>query len=260
MRRRFAIFALLALGCLAAAATAQGGRILDGNVEFTLNASFAPTALPRSRPAPVTINFETAIATTDGSRPPALRSFEVALNSHGKLDSRGLQVCRATSLQSVSSEVALERCRPALVGHGSFRADVESSEDLIPTSGRVLVFNARRAGKPSILLHLYGTTPVRAAFVLPLAIQHRGGKLGTVLAANVPILAGGVGSITHLQMTIGRRYSYRGRQHSYLSAACEAPANFFGASFPFARGSFKFAGGKTVRVSEERECRVRRPS
>jgi hypothetical protein len=258
MRHRFAILALLALGLTVAAAVAQADRIKDGHVEFSLDASFKPTALPRSHPAPVTIEFESAIETDDGSRPPALRSFEVALNRHGRLDSRGLQVCHASSLQSVSSETALARCRPALVGHGSFRAAVESSEDLIPTSGRILIFNARRGDKPAMLLQLYGTTPVRQAFVLPLAIQHHNGKLGTVLAATVPVLAGGVGSITRLKMTIGRRYDYRGRQHSYLSAACEAPSGFFSAGFLFARGSFKFAGGKRVRTIQERECRVRR--
>jgi hypothetical protein len=258
MRHRFAIVVLLMFGCLAVAATAEAGKLIDGDVVFTLNASFKPTALPRSRPAPVTIEFESSIETTDGSRPPALRSFEVALNRHGRLDARGLQICRATALQSVSSEVALERCRSALVGHGSFRAAVESSEDLIPTSGRILIFNSRRGGKPALLLHLYGTTPVREAFVLPLAIQHRGGELGTVLTTHVPVLAGGVGSITHLKMTIGRRYTYNGGRHSYLSAACEAPPDWFSASFLFARGSFKFAGDKPITVSERRECRVRR--
>ena len=67
-----------------------------------------------------------------------------------------------------------------------------------------------------------------------------------MLSTEVPLLAGGFGSITELHLRIGRRYTYRGDRRSYLSAACAAPAGFPGATFAFARGTFAFTGGQTI--------------
>jgi hypothetical protein len=64
------------------------------------------------------------------------------------------------------------------------------------------------------------------------------------------------GYVTGLSMTLGRRFSYRGRSRSYLSAACPAPAGFSGASFPLARTSFDFAGGIGLHSILLRSCRV----
>ena len=77
----------------------------------------------------------------------------------------------------------------------------------------MLAFNGRRGGKPALLLHLYVTTPVRTTFVLPLTISHRPkGQFGTVLSARIPTLAGGLGSVTEIDLTIGRNYTYRGQR------------------------------------------------
>jgi hypothetical protein len=259
MRHRLAIFVLLALACAAGATAAAGEQTRKDDLQVTFNAGFTPQALPRSKPAPVTVTVEAGIGTTDGSRPPALRSFELQLNSHGKIDTHGLPICRASSLQSLPTAAALVRCRQALVGHGSFRAEVESAESKVPASGRILVFNGRRDGRPLLLLHLYGTVPVRASFVLPLAIGHHGGnELGTLLAANVPLLASGLGSITSMKLTIGRTFSYHGRRHSYLGASCAAPKGWSVVPFfPFARGVFNFVDGTRIQKTLERSCRVR---
>ena len=258
MRHRLVIFALLVLACLLAAAVAEGEQVRKGGLRVTFDAGFSPRALPRTEPAPVTIEFESAISSADGSRPPALRKFELALNRNGHLSTRGLPSCPSNQVQSVSTATALAHCRPALVGHGGFDAELEGTADGVSVHGRALVFNARRKGRPALLLHLYTKAPVQAGFVLPLPIRHRvGHELGTVLAAEVPLLAGGLGSITRLKLKIGRRYNFRGQPHSYLSAACAAPAGFRSAFFPFVRGGFAFRDGKRVSVSLQGECRVR---
>ena len=83
------------------------------------------------------------------------------------------------------------------------------------------------------MLHLYGTVPVRATFVLPLAISHRAtGQFGTFLSATVPVLAGGLGSITDIDLKIGREYAYRGQRRGFFSASCAAPAGFPAPSSP----------------------------
>ena len=48
-------------------------------------------------------------------------------------------------------------------------------------------------------------------------------------------------------MTLSRRYSYRGRARSYLSASCPIPPRFTAGFFSFAKASFTLAGGRQDR-------------
>jgi hypothetical protein len=259
MRRGILIAIAMLTLALFGGGVARGERAQEDTLGLVFNAGFAPHALPRERAAPVTISLEGRIATNDGSTPPPLRRFRVELNRNGRLSTTGLPICRAAQLQSTTSARALSTCRGAQVGSGSFRADLPSSEAAIPSRGRIVVFNSRSHGRPSLLLHLYGTVPIQATFVLPLTIhRRRQGSFGTILAARVPRLAGGVGAITQLKLDLGRRYRYRGKLRSYLSASCAAPAGFSLAVFPFARASFHFVGGTNLETSLSRDCRVRR--
>jgi hypothetical protein len=259
MRRRIAIPLLLALAALAALTAVATAEIAQkGNLRISFDGSFTPHSLPRDKPAPITVSVAGAIATTDGSHPPALRQLEIALNRNGRISTRGLPACASPLLQSTNTEQALRRCRPAVVGHGSFLAQLASSEGEIPVEGTVLAFNGFARGKPALLLHFYVTTPVQATLVLPFLITHHPeSQFGTLLSATIPILAGGVGSITEVQLTIGREYNYRGQRLSFISASCAAPAGFPGAVFPFARGSFHFEDGRQINTTLSRDCRVR---
>jgi hypothetical protein len=259
MRRAIAISACGVLLAIAAGANSQAEVQQQGNLRVRFAGSFAPRALPRSRPAPVKIKIEGGIATTDGSHPPPLRRLKLELNRHGRLSTRGLPVCQAPVLQSTSTEAALARCRGALVGRGSFHTSFAFGPgSTIPSDGTILAFNSRREGRPSLLLHLYGTAPVSATFVLSLKIERRSkGEFGTVMRTRIPKLAGGLGSITRLQLTVGRNYTYGGRPRSYLSASCGAPAGLPGGIFSFLRGSFSFEANRQIRTTLVRGCRVR---
>jgi hypothetical protein len=259
MRRRFLISALLTIVGLLGAGLAKAELSQDGNVRISFSGGFSPHALPRDRPAPVTIDIRGAIGTTDGSHPPAVRQIEIELNRHGRLSTVGLPACNGALLQATSSDVALQRCRPALVGRGRFGAEVQfSSTEPVFATGTLLVFYGRSNGRPALFFHLYSTAPVRTTFVLPLKISHRArGLFGTVLSAKVPTLAGGLGSVTQIDMTIGRDYTYRGQRRSFISASCPAPAGFGGAVFSLARGTFHFADGKKIDTTLSRDCRVR---
>jgi hypothetical protein len=259
MRLRLAIPMLLAALALLGAGVAQGELSQSGNLRISFEGGFSPRALPRDRLAAVTINVEGAIKTTDGSHPPALRRIEFGLNRNGRLSTAGLPTCTSGLLQSTTTQEALKRCRTALVGSGHFGADVEfPSLTAIPASGTILAFNSRQGGKRAVLLHLYGTIPVQATFILPLTISHSDeGRFGTVLSARIPTLAGGVGSVTKIDLKIGRDYTYKGERRSYISASCAAPVGFPGAVFSLARGSFYFADGRRLSPTLTRNCRVR---
>jgi hypothetical protein len=254
MRRRLLISTVLATLALPCAATAE--HVEPGNLNVGFSGNFAPKALPRHEDAPITIKVEGRIGTTDGSHPPPLKRLEIALNRHGSISTRGLKTCRGSNIQSTSTAVALARCRPALVGRGSFHTTYELGGN-VPSNGKILAFNSRQSGKPALLLHLAIAVPVQATLVLPLSLRPTDeGEFGTVLEGDIPKLAGGLGSITRIALHIGRVYYLHGKRRSYVSASCSAPAGLNAALFQFLRGRFTFAGQPTAQIKLLRGCHV----
>ncbi len=256
MRLRAAIPLAIAIVVLAFGAASRAEVEQRDNLRVSFNANFDPHALPRSEPAPVKVEVEGRIATTDGSHPPPLRWLELEIHRNGIMSNEGLPVCKASSLQSTSTETALNRCRSSLVGKGAFQAQVALGREVL-SSGKILAFNSRRKGKDSLLLHLFAAVPVRFTLIVPLVIAHRKeGQFGTILRARIPRI-GGIVSVTQIGLELGRRYSFGGERRSYVSAACGAPAGTNLAVFPFARGRFRFEGHQEIDTTLVRTCSVR---
>jgi hypothetical protein len=258
MRRRAGIAATTIAIALIVTALAQGEVRQINGLRVSFNGDFTPNALPRDRAVPVTLSIDGRISTTDGSHPPSLRRFELEFNRAGRISTIGLPTCNGPQLQSTTTAEALEQCRPALVGRGRFAADVTASDNPVPASGRILVFNTERHGKPALLLHLYGTVPIHVTIVLPLDIKRPAeGQFGTRMVTPVPKLAGGIAAITDLSLDIGRTYSYRGGRLGYVNASCAAPVGFAGAPFTFARANFRFTDDRMLSIALSRHCEVR---
>lgn len=249
------LLCLALVGAGAARAELFGG---DG-VFIRFDGGFAPRTLPRDRDVPVTVRLNTAIRTSDGSAPPRLRQISFGVNRYGRIETRGLPICRAAELESTSSATALERCKGALLGHGGFDANLEfHGSEPAPVHGRMLVFNGRSHGRSSFLLHVYASKPADVTIVLRFDVRHpKRGKFGTELSATIPKLASDLGYVTAVSLVFDRRYRYRGRGYSFLSARCAAPSGFPGAIFSFTRGTFSFAGGKRIVTTLTRNCTVR---
>lgn len=251
------IAASLAGLALAVVAGSEAETLQQGDVRVKFDADFDPHSLPRRDAAPVRIQIEGGITTTDGSHPPPLQWLEVELNRKGQLSTVGLPVCSAPLLQSTTTRQALARCGSAVVGKGSFDAEVALSGD-VPASGKIVAFNSRLHGKPALLLHFFAQVPVRFTLVVPLTITRKSsGEFGTLLRTRVPRLAGGLGSITHIDLTIGRRYTFAGRRRSYVSAACSALPGTNLALFAFARARFRFESHPAFDSKLLKTCRVR---
>ena len=259
MQRRLAIPIAFALTAILCVGVARGELNQSGNLRIAFDGSFTPHTLPRDRPAPITVHLGGSIRTVDGSRPPQLRRMVVAINREGRLFTRGLPACPAGLLQATTTQAARERCQGALVGKGSFVANVDfPGLATFPARGEMLAFNGRSDGRPALLMHFYVSTPVQATLVIPFKISHRArGEFGTVLSARIPKLAGDRGYLTDIGLTIGRKFRFGGIPHSLISASCAAPAGFPGAVFEFAKGSFYFADGQKLTTSLTRNCRVR---
>lgn len=230
-----------------------------GNLRVAVSGKLSPKRLPRKGLAPISVSVGGAISTTDQTLPPQLNSIRIELNRGGKLDFKGLPTCAFDRIQPGSSARALAGCRPALVGQGSFTANITlAGQEPYPTKGKLLVFNGLKGGKPVLFGHIYAPKPFATSFVIVFKVQKLGkGTYGTALDAPLPAAMDAWGRLTGLEMTLSRRYSYRGERHSFLSAGCPAPKGFPGATFPLARTSFAFEGGQKLSSVLTNECQAR---
>jgi hypothetical protein len=253
----------ISLLCLTIASAGQAKPyktyIQKGNLRVAFWGHIAPRKLPRVGVGPVEVSISASIATIDNTPPPQLRTIKLEINRNGRLDPLGLPACRFHQIQPASTVKARRACAPALVGHGSFHANVALPEQSpFPSNGEILAFNGRSHGRPVILAHIYGTEPLPTSFTLPFHIRHhRGGTYGLVLTAHLPQVAAEWGFIKGLSLTLGRRFRYRGELRSYVAAGCPAPAGFPGSVFALARMHFGFDDGETLSSVIVRNCYAR---
>lgn len=257
-RRRIGVLGIAVAVFSLAASFAQAELIARGDLFVKFSGGITPNALPRVSRAPITVSLAGTIRTLSGERPPALRRIAIAINRGGHLDTRGLPICDRRQIEPSSGETALAVCGRALVGRGSFAAEVAFPEQAsFPSAGRILAFNARIDGQRAILAHIYGASPVPITRFIVFRIRDRGGTYGTVLTGDVPVSENRYGYLKKISLSLHRNFTYRGERHSYLSASCAAPGNFPGATFPFARASMGFADGRTLSSILTRSCKVR---
>ncbi len=228
-------------------------------VRISVTGKLRPTVLPRHGRVPIRVTLGGRISSANTGEPPKLTKLTIEINRNGHLDTRGLPRCRLRSIKPSTNREALNACGSALVGEGSFSANVRFPEQSpFPSSGKVLAFNGLDHGRPVIFAHIYGTEPVPTSYVLSFRIGRRSGTYGTVLETTFPEVTGEWGYVTGLTMNLHRRFSFRGRTRGYLSASCPAPPGFNKAPFPLARTSFEFEDGLEIPATIERTCTVSR--
>lgn len=259
MRQRLAV--VLLLGTLLVGATLARAEIVQkGNLRVLVNGKLSPKALPRHGVAPVSVSVSGNVSTTDGSAPPQLRTMQIDVNRHGRFDTVGLPVCRYNDIQPASDARALAACRSALVGEGHFAGTIAlpGSAEPFPMEGRLLLFNGRQHGRPVLFGHIYSPKPFASSFVLVFEMTTAAhGTYGTTLTANLAKALGAKRNLESIEMTLSRRYRYHGASQSYISTDCPAPKGFPGITFPLARTSFSFAGGKKLTEVLEESCRAK---
>jgi hypothetical protein len=244
---------------LGASALAGAEVTQKGTLRVAVSGRLAPQKLPRQGQAPIAVSVGGEITTTDQSPAPKLKTMAIELNRNGKIDYAGLPVCPYNSIQPASSQRALNACRSSLVGKGTFSAEISlTGQEPYLAKGKLLLFNGISNGKSVLFGQVYAPHPFATSFVIVFAIKKLGkGTYGTELSAKLPPSLASWGNLTGIEMTLSRRYSYRGSSHSYLSAGCPAPKGAGRASFTFARTSFGFEGGRVLSSTLTRSCRVR---
>jgi hypothetical protein len=239
------------------AATAQGERAQRGNLIVTLDGGFAPRALPRDRPAPVSVQLLAGLQTADDSTLPRVTRVELGIPGQGLISSRGLATCKPRRIRNTTTARALEVCRPALIGSGRMVAQVKiPSQPAFAVHAHLLAFNGRVHGRRAVIIHGIAVRPPTVV-VLPFLIQLRPGKFGTVLTAHLPPNLGPWPRFARVEMDLHRRYTYRGRERSYISATCPVPKRVPFAPFSFAKATFTLADGRQISKGIARSCWAR---
>jgi hypothetical protein len=251
--------------CLATVALAIFGsspglaetEIKDG-VKVSVTGKLTPITLPRRGTAPISVRLGGKIELARPGALPKLTKLAIALNRNGHVDTHGLPYCRIGQIRPSTTREARATCGAALIGEGSFTANVKIPEQSpFPSNGKVLTFNGRLHGRPVILAHIYGIDPLPTSYVLPFTVRHTTGTYGTVLETSFPEVTGEWGYVTGITMNLHRRFSYRGKTRSYLNAGCPAPKGFTVIGFALARTSFEFDNGLTISTPLNRTCRVK---
>lgn len=261
MRRRAPAVAIAAAVLAAAVSVAaltgaaRGERTQRGEVIVSLDGGISPLKLPRDHLAPLGIELSGDIRTADGSLLPRVTRIEIGLPVQGAVSTRGLPKCPARRLRNAKPPQALAVCGGALIGRGNLTAKV-----FLPEQGpfeihaRLLLFNSRVKGYRGVVLQAYSSEPP-IVVVLPFTLRHRRGTFGRVLVADLPRDLGPRPRLAAFEMTLFRRYRYRGRTRSYLNASCPIPPRLTAGFLTLARAAYTLSDGRQIGVEITRGCR-----
>lgn len=260
IRRTIAILVVLAL-TPGAAALASTVTTQKENLRVSVSGELSPKKLPRKGSAPISVSVGWDIATTDGSPPPKLKKLRIEINRNGHFETEGLPVCPYAKIQPATTQRALSNCRSALVGRGSFSANIAlkgQEGESYPAKGQLLVFNGEEKGRPVLFGQIYAAHPFATSFVIVFKVSPVSkGDYGTALTAVLPGSLRSWGDLTGIEMSLSRRYHYEGHSRSYVTAGCPAPKGFSAASFKLAKTSFSFTGGKELSSTVTGDCKAR---
>jgi len=253
MKKNSLLAAPLALAlALLLATSASGERKVEcaGNICVSDDGGISPTKLPRRGKAPVTARLIAGVESRDGSHPPALEDVRIDVDKTIALDAVGLPTCRKAQLEASSSARARRACGDAIVGSGKAEVEVAFPEQApFRSTGPLILFNGGvRGGTTTLLLQAYVDVPAPTAIVVKATIAriHKG-PYGLRIQAHIPRIAGGSGSVTHFELKVGRRYTYRGRKKSFVSAGC--PTGTWRV-----KGHAKFSDGTELGISHLFPC------
>lgn len=232
-----ALATALSLGAIASAATST---ITVGNLVLKIKSSVSPKALPKKALAPITFNLGVSVSTKDGRHPPAAVTFQGDIDKNSTINARGLPVCKESQLEARATAEAKAACKKALIGQGFAEASVEFPESApFDARGPLLVFNGgQRGGKTLILVHVYASVPTPTAFVTKVNVTKvKNGRYGFKFDSQIPVVAGGAGSLTEFSVRLRRMFTYKGKRQSYLLAKCPLGRLFGQGVLTFTDGS-----------------------
>jgi hypothetical protein len=252
MQKRFILIAslaaLVAIAIPVSAATA-GETVTgpDGNTQ-SIEAAVAPKGLYKKTASPTSLFVDVKTGATTGIPSPAVHDV-IDFDQSLTLATKGLATCNASQLQNTSTEAAEKACGSAKIGSGSATTLLPLGT-LYTEPTKVTAFNGvPQGGKPVVLLHAYGTSPLQTTLVLVGTVSTYGKEgYGPRLDVTVPPIAGGVGVITDFNVKIQKTWTYKGKKTSFVSAKCPASKKLK------YRGAFTYKDGTTITATHTQAC------
>jgi hypothetical protein len=246
-------FAVATVVLLVGAAAAFGLRLNFGNIVIETDGGFSPTTMSKSHLTPITIHGYGKLSTLDGTTPPVIEHIIFWFDKHGAVETRGLPVCTPNKLKATTTPQARRLCPGAIVGTGFGTAVIEFEESApIQASSPITIFNGPpEHGNPTVLAHAHLTVPAPTTFVVPIEIQKvHDGRYGYKTDARIPKIAGGAGTPLYGRLSIGRKWTYKGQEMSYLNAYC--PDGHLQA-----KGQFRFKDSTLMEGTFIKACKAR---
>jgi len=198
-------------------------RVEVGNLVVIANGGLTPKAISKNKLTPVAFHASGTIETKDHTHPPALTHVLIEGDKNVSIDTKGLPVCASGQLQSRDTSAAKAACDKALVGTGTTTVEVQFPEQKpIDVDSELLVFNGgQKGGVTTLFIHAYFSAPVTGAIVTTVKIKPiKNGRYGILSTATIPKIAGGSGSVTSFSLKINRKYTFKGKKKSVISAKC----------------------------------------
>jgi hypothetical protein len=212
---------MIVLAMASVAVAAKDTVVEAGNLVVTIDGSSGvkPKALSKSKYTPIAFTAAGSVATKDGTQPPALK--EVLLDTkNAAVNVKGYPTCSSGQLQSRDTAAVKAACKSAIIGTGTTTVSVKFPEqNAIPANSPLLVFNGGvSGGTTTFYIHAYLTQPIVTAIVTTVKIKKAGSGLKTI--TTVPKIAGGNGAVKSFSLKIDKKFTYKGKKVSVLSAKC----------------------------------------
>ncbi len=257
MRKKFFITFVLGVLVLAAGAAAfkesERVELRAGDLIVVGHGGFRPHALPKHHDAPIVFFGGGKLSTVSGEVPPILEDIDLEYDHQGSVDTTGLASCSYHQLVATDVSTARRVCGDAIVGRGKGTALVVFPEQRpIPSTSPITIFNGpKKHGLDTVWVHAHLEIPSPSTVLFPVVIEriHKG-VYAYRTKAKIPKLANGYGHPTSGFIKIGRKWTYKGKKHSYVNARCETGRLQL-------RGKFKFKDGTLLSGTFARQCQVR---
>jgi hypothetical protein len=254
MRRRpFLIAGIAVLVAAVATAAAIAGPTVsapDGNTQ-SIDSLIGPKKLSKTKLTPATLKVTTLTTSTtnpSGVPSPAIHAT-IDFDKNAVLFTKGLPTCDPTKVQNQSTENAERACGRAKIGSGTAIAYLQAGQ-VYEVHQTVTAFNGvPKGGKPTVILHAYGTTPLQATLVLVGTVTNYSKEgYGPRLELEIPLIAGGTGALKEFEVKIDKKWTYKGVKRSFISAKCPNSKKLK------ARGKFDYRDGESLTAFSKQTC------
>jgi hypothetical protein len=224
----------------------------DGNSQ-SIGSLIKPKRLYEKQFSPASLEVTTKLSTktaANGVPVPTTRVL-VDFDKNAKLYTKGIPTCDAGKLQNKSTEIAKRECGRAEIGSGKATALLPVGTQVFTVEQDVTAFNGKPKGKrPVVLLHTYGTKPIQTTLVLTGTVSNYNKQgFGPRLDVEVPLIANGAGALIYFNVTIDKKWKFKGQRRSFLEAKCPKSKKLK------TRSVFTFHDGQTTDPTYRQSCK-----